>query len=83
MLGSVNREVFCWGFFEGVSQGSTYLCGVGFLLHFSDSRLIKGKANLGPGTNNLGEFKALYALLKVALDKGVFLLNSANLAHGN
>jgi hypothetical protein len=33
--------------------------------------MIKGKAILGLGTNNFEEFKALFALLKVAMDKDV------------
>lgn len=59
------------GFFDGACQGGTPICSVGFILHFSENHYIVRKANLGVRTNNLGEFSALYALLKCATDENV------------
>jgi len=56
------------GFFDGDFQGLGSLLGLGFLLYFSDSHYVSDKANLGHGTNNLGEFKELFSILKCAVD---------------
>jgi hypothetical protein len=66
----INRFV-AWVFFDGAFQGSTSSCGLGFILHFSDLHFVHGQANLGHGSNNLGEFKALFSLLKFVVDKDV------------
>jgi hypothetical protein len=58
-------------FFYSACQGPNQICGASFILHFSYLHMIKGKAILGLGTNNFEEFKALFALLKVAMDKDV------------
>jgi ribonuclease HI len=70
----VINHLVAWGFFDGACQGPDRSCGVGFILHLSELHFISGKANLGQGTNNLGEFKALFNLLKI-----VVLRNISNL----
>jgi ribonuclease HI len=37
----------------------------------SDSHYLTGKANLGPGSNNVAEFNALLVLLKSAMERNV------------
>lgn len=60
-----------WGFFDRACQGAEKICGLGFLIFFTLSHFITGKANIGKGTNNLAEFSALLALLKLAAHKGI------------
>jgi ribonuclease HI len=69
----INHSV-AWGFFDGACQAPDRSCGIGFIFHLSEFHFISGKANLGQGTNNLGEFKALFNLLKI-----VVLRNISNL----
>jgi hypothetical protein len=45
------------------------------VLFISDSHLFIAKDNLGKGTNNVGEFKALLLLMKFALNKGIVQIN--------
>jgi ribonuclease HI len=59
------------GYFDRAFQGPNSICGTGFTLYFSDSHYLTGKANLGPGTNNVAEFNALLALLKSAMERNV------------
>lgn len=66
----INKSV-AWGFLDGAFQGPNHVYGAGFIRHLSYFHILKGNINLGQGTNNLGEFKALYALLKVAMDRYV------------
>jgi len=54
-------------FFNDVCQGENGMCGIGFVLYFSNLHSITGKANLGNGTNNKGKFQALHKLSKCAL----------------
>jgi ribonuclease HI len=43
-------------------------CGLGFVLYLSYSHYMTSKCNLGHGTNNQGEFNALFSLLKFIVD---------------
>jgi hypothetical protein len=45
--------------------------GLDFILNLSKTHSIFVKVNLGHGTNNLGEFKALFFLFKIALHRNV------------
>jgi len=47
-----------WDFFDGVCQGTYRICGLGFLLCFSDSNYVTGRGHMGTGTNNCAEFQA-------------------------
>jgi ribonuclease HI len=60
-----------WSFFDGACQGLGHVCGLGYVLYLSESHFYTGKENLGSGTNNYGEFKALLFLLKSSLNKGL------------
>eukprot|EP01018_Ginkgo_biloba_P034393 Gb_34571 [translate_table: standard] len=60
-----------WGFFDGACLGLGQTCSLRFVLQLSESHIIKAKANLGCGTNNVGELKALFFLLKITLDHGI------------
>jgi len=51
-----------------VQQGPEAVRGVGGLIYLSDSHYYKLKANVGTGTNNLGEFMALKILMKTSMD---------------
>jgi hypothetical protein len=53
-----------WGFFNGACQGLDSISGIGFILYFTETHRVQVKGNIGRGTNNQGEFKALYYLLK-------------------
>jgi hypothetical protein len=63
-----------WGFFNGISWENGSVCGLGFVLHFSTNHYLSGKANLSNDTNNMGEFSALFAFLKVALERNIHQL---------
>jgi ribonuclease HI len=49
-----------WGFFDGSCQGPYSISGIGFLLYFIETHKVQVKYNIGIGTNNQGELKALY-----------------------
>jgi len=57
-------------FFDGASYNGGTSCRIGFLLYISNIHYVFGKANLGAGLNNYGEFKAFLLFLKLALNKG-------------
>jgi hypothetical protein len=63
-----------WGFFYGACQEPDKTCGLGLILHYSDSHFVQGKANMGQGTNNLDEFNAFLALFKMSMYKDVLAL---------
>jgi hypothetical protein len=67
---SINKQK-PWGYFDGACQGPNNLCGLGFILHFSEAHYIYGKAKLGQGSNNTAEFSALFASLRLAVRKNV------------
>jgi ribonuclease HI len=71
---SVDRS-YAWSFFTWACQGPGKTCSLGFVLFLSDSHFFTAKANLGKGTNNVGEFKALLFLMKSALNKGIVRLH--------
>jgi len=58
-----------WGFFAGTFQEGK--CGLGIVLDLTKLHYYYGKANVGDGTNNIGELKALMALLKLVAWRGV------------
>jgi len=60
-----------WGYFDEACQGLGSISGIGFILYFLETRQFQVKCNKGRGTNNQGEFKAFYRLLKSALDRGI------------
>jgi ribonuclease HI len=51
------------------------LLGLGFIIHFSESHLVKIKLNMGQVTNNIGEFKAVFFRLKILVHRSVFYLH--------
>jgi len=53
-----------WIFFDGAYQGPRKTCNLGFILFLSNSQYFTMKDNLGKGTNNVGESKALLFLMK-------------------
>ena len=63
-----------WGLFDGPFQGQAMTIGILFSLHISESHYFLFKANMGRGTNNVGEFMALFYQLKIALEKGLSYL---------
>ena len=60
-----------WGYFDGVYRCLDSIGGIGFILYLSETHKFQFKGNIGRGTNNQGEFKALHYLLKYALDRGI------------
>ena len=60
-----------WGFSDEASQDNGTVCGIKCLLFMNEDHYFSGKALLGQGTNNFGEFQALLFLLKSALAKGI------------
>jgi ribonuclease HI len=69
----MNKD-YAWSFFDGACQGPKHFCSLGFVLFTSEDHYFTGKENLGIGTNNQGEFKALLFLLKCALEKNILQL---------
>jgi ribonuclease HI len=70
----VIKKVVTWVFFDGACQGLRHSLGLGFILHFSESHLVKLKLNLGRSTIDIGEFKAPFFLLKIHVHESVFYL---------
>jgi len=64
----VDQDKVCV-FFYGVSRENGVVSGMGFVLHLLVNYYLNGKANLNNGTNNMGEFSALFTLLKVTLKR--------------
>jgi len=60
-----------WGYFNGACQGPDSINGIGFILYLLERHKFQVKGNIGRGTNNQGEFKALYYLLKSTLIRGI------------
>jgi hypothetical protein len=60
----VKDKYGAWGFFDGPCKGIDKTSELVFILHFLVLHYVVGKANLGQGTNNLGEFKDFISLLK-------------------
>jgi len=60
-----------WGYFDEAFQGPYYINGIGFILYLSETHRFQIKGNVGRGTNNQGEFKDIYFLLKSSLDRGI------------
>jgi hypothetical protein len=58
-----------WGHFDGACQGQNRVVGLGFTFFLSESHYFLFKANLGSGTNNIGELMALFYMLKFALER--------------
>jgi ribonuclease HI len=56
-------------FFDGVCQGPNRICGLGFILHISEAHYFHDKAKMGLGSNNMVEFSALFALLRLVVSK--------------
>ena len=52
------------GFFDGASQGSALLCGVGAILKLENQCHYKIWMNCGFGTNTIGELLSLWILLR-------------------
>jgi len=63
-----------WSFFDGAYQGLEHLCSLGFVLFIVEDHYFIGKENMGIGTNNQGEFEALFFLLKYSLEKNIMQL---------
>lgn len=55
-----------WAFFNEAYREQDFMIGPRCLLFLIDSHYFMFKANGGCGTNNFGEFNALYYLLKLA-----------------
>jgi ribonuclease HI len=64
-------KYLAWGYFNGACQGLDSIGGIGFILYLLETHRFQVKGNIGRGTNNQGEFKALYYLLKSDLDRGI------------
>jgi ribonuclease HI len=67
---SVDRS-YALIFFNGICQGLLETCSLDFFLFLLYSYFFTINANIGKGTNNVGEFKALLFLMKYALNKGI------------
>jgi hypothetical protein len=62
--------LFPWGHFDGACQGQKMTVGIGFSYFLVETHYFYFKANLGSGTNNLGELMLLYYLMKFSLEGG-------------
>jgi len=57
--------------FDGSFQGPTSGVGLGLILYTSQQHYFQSKANLGRGSNNIGELNSLLFFLKFALEKNI------------
>ena len=64
-------KYLAWGYFDGACQGSYSICGIGFILYLAETHRIQVKDNARRGTNNQGELKTMFYLLKSTLDRGI------------
>jgi len=64
---TINRD-YPWGFYYRTFQWPDHIHSLGFVLYLLESHFCIGMANLWQGSNNQGEFKALFFLLKCAKD---------------
>lgn len=53
-----------WAFFDGACKARDMMLGLRFILYLSDAHSLFFQENGGRGTNNYGEFDALFYLLK-------------------
>jgi len=71
IVGKLKVDRYSPGVRDGACQGLRRTCRLGYVLNLSNNHYFKAKANLGQGTNNLGEFKALLFLMNSTLDEGI------------
>jgi hypothetical protein len=60
-----------WGYFDGACEGEHRICGLGFLLYFSESNYVTGSGHMGAGTNNRAELQVLLEFLRRAKNHNV------------
>ena len=67
---TINKSI-PWGYFDGASQGVPPLGGAGGLIYLNDD--IKSEIMFAPGraSNSKAEIAALWAVLRLALDKKI------------
>jgi hypothetical protein len=71
---TINSKV-PWAFFDGATQRSPSVGGVGGILHISQRHSFTFFARLGEATNNYSELMALYLLLLLFIENNINHLN--------
>jgi ribonuclease HI len=60
----------------GLVKARYSICGIGFILYLAETHRIQVKGNVGRGTNNQGEFKAMFYLLNQLWTEGLISFKS-------
>ena len=66
----MNKD-FPWRFFNEACMGIGNTYALGFVLYLLNNYYFMSKASFGATTNTVGEFNALYYLLKFGVDKNI------------